>query len=245
MPDIDLNADLGEGGLRDAELIALVSSANIACGGHAGDESSMRAAIETAVEAGVAIGAHPGYEDPANFGRKARSLEGSAVADLISRQVERLLGFAREAGTEVHHVKPHGALYLQANRDPSIAAAVVTGVKRVLPGCALYVPASGALAAAGNAGGFRIKGEGFVDRRYGEDGELLPRDQAGAVITDLATAVAQALQIACEQRVSSITGRLIPLPTSTLCVHGDGANALTLLREVRFALESAGLSIRA
>ena len=124
MPRIDLNADLGEGGSQDAALIAIVSSANIACGGHAGDESTMRAAIDAALAAGVAIGAHPGYEDPENFGRKAQALEISAVADLVSRQVERLAVLAALAGAEIHHVKPHGALYLQANRDPELAAAV-------------------------------------------------------------------------------------------------------------------------
>lgn len=237
---IDLNVDLGEGGAHDAELIALASSANIACGGHAGDETTMRAAVSACQKHGVAIGAHPGYEDRGNFGRVAMNLSAAEVADLVSRQVERLAAFA-----EIHHVKPHGALYNQADRDPALAQAVIHGIQRVLPATILYAPPAGALATAADFAGFTVHSEGFADRRYLENASLVPRGETGAVIDDLAAAVDQALEIALSQRVKTLGGNWIPLPARTLCVHGDGAEAVRLLGEIRRALESAGFTIRA
>jgi UPF0271 protein len=245
MRTIDLNADLGEGGSHDAELIALASSANIACGGHAGNETIMRGAIQAAIVAGVAIGAHPGYEDRLHFGRRALQIEPSDVTDLVSRQIESLAGWTALAGAQIHHVKPHGALYLQADGSPLLAAAVAEGVRRVLPGCGFYVPPSGALADAGRAAGLAVQGEGFVDRRYRSDGALVPRGEPGAVIDDIDEAVAQALEIACNHQVRTVAGTLRALTGSTLCVHGDGTDAVALLRAVRNALEAAGFSIRA
>lgn len=241
MRTIDLNADLGEGGSHDAELMALASSVNIACGGHAGDEETMEDAVEQALAAGVSIGAHPGYEDRQHSGRRPMDLEPAAVADLVSRQVGRLA----EIAAGIHHVKPHGALYHQADRDPALAAAVVEGVKRIVPDCVLYVPPGGALAAAGEAAGLAVWTEGFVDRRYQENGALVPRGEPGAVIEDVDEAVGQALRIACEQRVKTVAGTWIPLPARTLCVHGDSPRAVVLLDAVRRALESAGFTIRA
>lgn len=241
MPSIDLNADLGEGGANDAALIALASSANIACGGHAGDGETMRAAVTACLTAGVAIGAHPGYEDREHFGRREMEMEPEAVSEMVARQVMRLA----EIAPGIHHVKPHGALYNQADRDPALAAAVAEGVRRVVSGCAFYVPPGGALAAAGDAAGLVVCPEGFMDRRYRDDGTLVPRSEAGAVIHDSCTAVAQALQIACNGHVQSVTGNRIPLPCRTLCVHGDSPQALELLETVRHALEAAGFIIRA
>ena len=245
MPTIDLNADLGEGGSQDAELISLASSVNIACGGHVGDHNTMRAAIASAVAAGVAIGAHPGYEDREHFGRLALVLPATAVTDLVMRQVERLATLAARAGAEIHHVKPHGALYLQADRDPVLAAAVSEGVKSILPGCGFYVPPAGALAAAGEAAGLSVRAEGFLDRGYQENGRLVPRSEPGAVIENTEAAIAQALQIACKQRVKTVAGTWFPLPAQTLCIHGDSPQAVALLRAARAALESAGFAIRA
>ena len=245
MRHIDLNADLGEGGSQDAALIALASSANIACGGHAGDETTMLHAIEAALAAGVAIGAHPGYEDPEHFGRRPLDLGPAAVADLVSRQIERLAALAARAGAEIHHVKPHGALYTQADGRPDLAAAVCAGVKKILPACGFYAPPGGALAAAGKAAGLSVRAEGFADRRYQENGILVPRGEPGAVIEDLESAVAQAIEIACKQQVRTVADTLFHLPAGTLCVHGDGIHALSLLRAVRLALESAGFTISA
>jgi len=244
MPFIDLNVDLGEGGREDATLIALASSANIACGGHAGDESTMRAAIQLALDAGVAVGAHPGYEDRKNFGRRALDLPSAEVTEMVARQLSRLMEIAGALGAEIHHVKPHGALYLQAHRDAALAEAVVAGVRKCRPGCAFYVPPGGELDKAGQSNGLRVIPEGFVDRRYGDHGDLLPRSQPGAIIEDLPTAIDQAIQIALHQRVMSVSGTFVLLPAATLCVHGDGIHATATLRAVGTALEAAGISLR-
>lgn len=240
MRSIDLNVDLGEGGSHDEELIVLASSANIACGGHAGDESTMQAAVSACRKHGVAIGAHPGYEDREHFGRVAMSLSASEVSDLVSRQVERLAAIA-----EIHHVKPHGALYNQVDRDPGLAEAVVRGIQRVLPDCILYAPPAGELANAAKAAGFTVHAEGFADRRYLENGALVPRNESGAVIDDVPHAVRQALEIALRQRVKTLGGNWIPLPARTICVHGDGVEAVRLLGEIRRTLEAGGFTIRA
>ena len=206
MRRIDLNADLGEGGSEDELLLGLVSSCNIACGGHAGSDEIMRRTLAHALAAGVAIGAHPGYEDRENFGRRELQMTPQAVTELVVRQVGKLAALAQETGASLDHVKPHGALYHQANRDLSLAAAA-------------------------RAAGVIVRAEGFADRRYQNDGSLQPRSQPGAVIEDPAEAVAQALALAGSGRFE------------TLCVHGDGAHAATLLRAVRSALENAGFRI--
>jgi UPF0271 protein len=245
MGTIDLNADLGEGGSQDAALISLASSVNIACGGHAGTESTMRSSIEMALAAGVALGAHPGYEDPEHFGRRPLNLPLGNVRDLVSRQLERLALLVVASKSALHHVKPHGALYLQADRDPELARAVVEGVKRIVPGCGFYAPPGGCLAAAGMEAGLSVRAEGFVDRRYGTDGKLVPRSHNAAVIEDIASGVSQGLEIACRHRVQTLAGTWISLHAETLCVHGDDPQAVFLLRAVRQALEDAGLRILA
>lgn len=245
MRSIDLNADVGEGGLRDAALIALVSSANIACGGHAGDESSMRAAIDTSLAAGVAIGAHPGYEDRENFGRRTLDLSPDAVAESVARQVSRMVEITARAGGVVHHVKPHGALYLQADRDPALAAAVVEAVTGILPGCGFYVPPAGCLATAGAAAGLRVRAEGFMDRRYAEHGQLVCRSLPDAMIEEVDDAMAQALEIARNRRVRTVAGGSVEMPAETLCVHGDSARAVEILSAVRRALTGARFVIKA
>jgi UPF0271 protein len=231
MRTIDLNADLGEGGLEDEALLGLVSSANIACGGHAGDERTMCLAIERAQACGVAIGAHPGYEDREYFGRRALTLPLAAVTDFVQRQVGTLAGLVAQAGARLHHVKPHGSLYNQADRDPLLAAAVVEGILGISPELTLYAPPAGKLAAAARAAGLTVCAEGFADRRYLEDGSLMPRAEPGAVISNVADAVAQALAILSNGKVN------------TLCVHGDGATAVSILRALRTALEADGRSI--
>lgn len=245
MSTIDLNADLGEGGSQDAALIALVSSANIACGGHAGDEATMRAAIDACLAAGVAVGAHPGYEDREHFGRRPMALGVAEVTDLVTRQLGCFAEIAARAGARVHHVKPHGALYNQAASDPHLAAAVAAGLASVLPGCRLYTPPGGVLADAASKAGLPVCAEGFIDRRYAKNGALVSRDQPGAVIAELGMAVAQALQIACEHRVHTVTSSWFPLPAQTLCVHGDSLHAVEILRAVRQALIAAGINLQA
>lgn len=237
---IDLNADLGEGGAQDAAMIALVSSANIACGGHAGNESTMRDAVAACMTAGVAIGAHPGYEDPGHFGRRELVLPVMEVAEMVKRQIHRLAGVA---GSGIRHVKLHGALYHQADRDAVLAAAVAACVAKLLPGCGFFTPPGGALAKAGNDSGLRVVVEGFADRRYAPDGALVPRSEADPVIAHADDAVAQAIEIASLRRVRTVDGSFHPLPAETICVHGDSPSSLETLRAVRQALVCAGFAV--
>jgi UPF0271 protein len=239
MQMIDLNADLGEGGEQDEALMALASSVNIACAGHAGDEESIRRAVELAIQAQVAIGAHPGYEDPANFGRKPMHLSDGDIRSLILHQLERIL----RIHPQLHHVKPHGALYNQSNQDESIATALVAAIAELQPDTILYCPPQGELIKAAAAIKLATCAEGFIDRRYQEDGNLCPRSEDRALVEDIENAVSQALKIALEQTVTTLNGATIPLKARTLCVHGDCPHAMELLRLSRSSLEGAGIEI--
>jgi 5-oxoprolinase (ATP-hydrolysing) subunit A len=228
MKTIDLNADLGEGGEHDAELMALISSCNIACGGHAGDEQSMRVAVSLARANGVAIGAHPGYVDREFFGRRFLDLPLDVVTAQIRDQIEALLKIAGS----LHHIKLHGALYHQANQDPELAKAFAELALELLPKPLIYAPPTGRLIDAAKAMGLPVLTEGFIDRRYLESGELCPRSEAGAVITDVDEAVEQAIKIANEGCVIAMSGKVIAMDVQTLCVHGDGASAVEILRRL-------------
>ena len=186
----------------------------------------MRRAIELALASGVAIGAHPGYEDREHFGRRAMALR-CRCHGTGRRQIARLAAIAEPKGEQLHHVKAHGALYNQADRDPVLAAAVVEGIT-ALPGSDFYAPPAGALAAAGQAAGLTLRAEGFADRRYLENGSLIPRGDPGAVIKNVEEAVAQAMEIVANGTVE------------TLCVHGDGPTAVAILQTLRGRLEDRG-----
>ncbi len=241
MPTIDLNADLGEGGEHDEALMALTSSVNIACGGHAGNDETIRLAVGLAIRAGVAIGAHPGYDDPDNFGRKPMHLPSGKTRDLILRQLERIL----RIHPRLHHVKPHGALYNQSNQDEVIATTLVAAIAEIQPDTILYCPPHGALAKA--AAGIKLTtcAEGFIDRRYQNDGNLCPRTDPRALIEDVNEAVSQALTITNHQTVKTLDGTAIPLGARTLCVHGDSPDAVDVLRLTRSTLEERGIRITA
>lgn len=243
MKHIDLNVDLGEGGANDAELLEWAGSANIACGGHAGDAETMRAAIRLARAGGGDIGAHPGYEDRDGFGRRRMDLPAADVREMVVRQLEGFREIARGEAVAVGHVKPHGALYNQADRSPELAMAVVDAVRTVFPEAAVFGPPGGCLERAARAAGLDFVAEGFADRRYEPDGALVARSEAGAVIADVAEAVAQALEIALRGRVRAVDGSWLPLPAETLCVHGDGPEAAALLRQIREALGAEGFRI--
>ncbi len=236
MRTIDLNADLGEGGEQDAEIMSLISSCNIACGGHAGDDESMRAAVSAARANGVAIGAHPGYVDPEFFGRRFLDLPLNVVIGQIRNQIKRLL---KIAGT-LHHIKLHGALYHQANQDSELAKAFAALVVELLSKPLIYAPPTGQLIDAAKAMGLPVLAEGFIDRRYLENGELCPRGEVNAVITDVDEAVEQAMRIATEGRVIATNGKVIPMDVQTLCVHGDSPSALEILRCVRECFKGEG-----
>lgn len=242
---VDLNADLGEGAPHDAELLALVSSANIACGWHAGDARLMQATVDAALQRGVAIGAHPSYPDRENFGRSEMQLSPADVrADLIY-QIGALDALVRAAGGRLHHVKPHGALYNQAARDPALADAIATAVLDVNPSLALYGLAGSELLRAAERAGLRAVAEVFADRGYRADGSLVPRSQPGALVHDVGEAVARTLRMVREGVVQAVTGETVPLQAQTICLHGDGPQALAFARAIHGALTTAGVSLHA
>ena len=241
---VDLNADLGEGAPDDAELLALVSSANIACGWHAGDARLMQATVTAALARGVAIGAHPSYPDRDNFGRSEMQLAPADVkADLIY-QIGALDALVRAAGGRLHHVKPHGALYNQAARDPALADAIAAAVLDVNPALAVYGLAGGELLKAAERAGLRAMAEVFADRGYRADGSLVPRSQPGAFVEDTDAAVARTLRMVREGVVQAVTGETVPLQVQTICLHGDGPHALAFARALNQALTQAGVQLR-
>ncbi|HXB55130.1 MAG TPA: 5-oxoprolinase subunit PxpA [Vicinamibacteria bacterium] len=248
---IDLNADLGEsfGAYSmgaDAEVLAFVTSANVACGFHAGDPSVIDRTVAGAVQAGVAVGAHPGHWDLRGFGRRVIAADPDEVVADIVYQVGALAAFASSHGTRLTHVKPHGALYNQAVGDERLAAAVARGVARagrelILVGLA----SSGVMRRAAEAEGLRFAAEAFADRVYERDGTLRSRAHRGAVMTDPQTVAAQAVRIARDGVVTAGDGSEVRLQADTLCLHGDTPNAVALARAVRGALETAGVAVRA
>jgi UPF0271 protein len=236
---IDLNADVGEGCDGDDDLLAVVSSANVACGFHAGDPATMRATCRVAVERGVAIGAHVGYRDREGFGRRELGVEPGVLHDETLSQLGALAAVATAAGGAVRHVKPHGALYHRCATDAAAADAVVAAV-RSFDRALLVVgpPASALLRAAGEAG----VAEAFADRAYRADGGLVPRTEPGAVLAADAAA-AQGVRLATERRVAAADGTEVEVDARTLCVHGDTPAAVALASGVREALERAGVTI--
>jgi 5-oxoprolinase (ATP-hydrolysing) subunit A len=235
-PTIDMNADLGEGFGSDEALLQLVTSANIACGFHAGDPHTMQAAVRSCIAAGVAIGAHPGLPDRIGFGRRDMAITPAEAYDYVLYQVGALDAFVRAADGSLRHVKPHGALYHMAGRDAEIADAIVRAVRAVDDRLAIVAQAGSLLLAAAEAAGLRAVSEAFADRRYGADGLLVPRGEPMAVITDEAEAAAQAMELA-----SGTAG----IRADTICVHGDGAEAVKLAAAIREALLAGGVHIAA
>ncbi|MFT7774146.1 5-oxoprolinase subunit PxpA [Roseateles sp.] len=241
---VDLNADLGEGAPDDAELLTLVSSANIACGWHAGDARLMQSTVVAALARGVALGAHPSYPDREHFGRREMQLDPADVrADLIY-QIGALDALVRAAGGRLHHVKPHGALYNQAARNPALADAVATAVRAVDSGLALYGLAGSELLRAAERAGLRAVAEVFADRGYRADGSLVPRSQPGALVDDVDEAVARTLRMVRDGVVIAVSGETVPLQAQTLCLHGDGPHALTFAHAIHKALTDAGVELR-
>ncbi len=241
---IDLNCDLGEGVGHDAELMPLITSANIACGAHAGDVTTMRDTIMLALQHGVAIGAHPGFADRAHFGRRELALRPAEVCALVVEQTQLLQDLATRCGATVTHVKPHGALYNLAAREAAIAAAVAEGVRTCGADLVLFALAGSASAAAGRAAGLRVAEEVFADRTYQPDGSLTPRARADALIPDGAAAVAQALRMVHAGRVRATDGTEVEIRADTLCLHGDGAHAVEFAQRLRAGLAQAGVAVR-
>lgn len=244
-PTIDLNADLGEGEATDALLLDIVTSCNVACGGHAGDAGSMARTMAAAIERGVVIGAHPSYPDRDGFGRRSGYTHAAALAVEIERQLGDLAGVAARSGAVVRHLKPHGALYNDAADDPALAHAICEALSAVDPGMRLVGLPDSALEAAARDAGISFVGEGFVDRAYRDDGRLVSRSEPGAVYSDPALAAAQAVDITLHRSVTATTGERIALNVRTLCIHGDSPGAVDSAKAVRAALAAAGVAIRA
>lgn len=236
---IDLNCDLGEGAGADEALMPLVTSANIACGAHAGGGAIMEAAVELARKHDVAIGAHPGFADRENFGRREVTLPRAELVELVVRQINalRMLG-------PVAHVKPHGGLYTLAAHDRETADAIAEAVATTDPSMRLIGPSGSELLRAAQRWDVPAAAEVFADRRYRSDGSLVPRSVPQALIEDVEESLAQVLRMLREHVVESVDGTLVPVEVETLCVHGDGRHALTLARRLREELADAGVQVR-
>ncbi len=243
--NIDLNADLGEGSAFDAQLMPLLSSCNIACGGHAGDQQSMRIALSLAQQHNVCVGAHPSYPDRAQFGRVKLTLEPSQLQTSISQQIEQLQRLAVQQGTKVRYVKPHGALYNQAATDADLAQLLIASIKLIDPSLALMGLAGSALLAQAAAAGLQTIAEGFIDRAYETDGQLRSRSLAGAVHHEQTVALQQALALAKGMPFPSYTNVPMRLTVQSLCLHSDTPQALSFAQAVRTALVAEAISIQA
>jgi len=245
MTSIDMNADLGEGDPYDAELLRIVSSCNIACGGHAGNRQSMQETVAAALRNGVAVGAHPSYPDRDGFGRVSDFLAGGALYESLTEQVETIVDIAAELGTKLAHVKPHGALYNDAVRDRELAD-IIARVTAETPGePALMGMANTELQSAAERHGLGFIAEAFVDRAYEADGTLVSRSEPGAVHSELCVATNQAVGLAKEGHVTARNGDVISVEADTLCIHGDTPGAAEAARAVHDVLESHGIEIHA
>ncbi|HJP70732.1 MAG TPA: 5-oxoprolinase subunit PxpA [Candidatus Limnocylindria bacterium] len=246
---MDLNADLGEGFGAwtlgdDARLVQHLTSANLACGFHAGDFRVMEVTVALCRDAGVAVGAQPGYPDLIGFGRRAIPFEPDEVESLVRYQIGALEAFCRAAGVEMQHVKPHGALYNQAARDPALAQAIATAVARFSRDVLLFgLASSEPMRSAAADAGLRFVPEAFADRRYLPDGSLQPRGEAGSVINDPSAAAAQARMIATEGAVTAVDGSRVALSAESICCHGDTPGAVQIAAAVRSALASDGVRV--
>jgi UPF0271 protein len=245
---LDLNADVGEsfGAFKlgqDAVLMPIITSANVACGFHAGDPGVMRETVALARQHGVAVGVHPAFPDLVGFGRREMRATEREVEDLVVYQIGALAAVAATHGLRLQHVKPHGALYNMAVRDPSLANAIARATVAVDPALILFGLPGSALIAAGQRAGLRTACEGFADRAYQPDGTLAPRHLAGAVIDDPDVVVARAVSMARDRAVTAIDGSRITLEIETICVHGDTPGAAQLASRVRDALTDAGVTI--
>ena len=245
---IDLNSDLGESfgpwpmG-NDGALMASISSANVACGFHAGDPGTMRATIALAREKGVAIGAHPGFQDLLGFGRREIKTSAVEVADLVLYQVSALAGMAGAQGVKLQHVKPHGALYNMACKDRGLADAIAAAVASLDRSLILFGLPNSELLRAGQAAGLPVAAEVFADRAYDPDGSLTSRAKPGSVIHGTPQVVERAIKMVKDQTVIAVDGSIIALRADTICLHGDTPGAAEHARAVRAGLEKAGIKV--
>jgi UPF0271 protein len=240
---VDLNCDLGEGCTTDAEIMPFISSANIACGYHAGNEEIIKQTVLLAKKFNVAIGAHPSYPDKANFGRKEMDLPLQEIKDLVIEQIQIVKKIAAEAGRSLHHVKPHGALYNQAAKNINIATIIAEAVKEVDASLVLFGLANSESGKAAEKVGLTFYNEVFADRTYTEQGQLTPRTEPNAMITTDEDAIRQVMQMLFEETVTSINGKIIPIQADTICIHGDGEHALSFAEQINTLIKKSNIKI--
>lgn len=238
--EVDLNCDVGEGVGIEAALLPWVTSANVACGAHAGDDATMAETMGLARTIGVVAGAHPGFADREHFGRRELAMTPAGIESLVRDQLRALAPYGA-----FRYVKPHGALYNLAARDMAVAEAIARAVQDYDAGLALLGLAGSALLAAGRAAGLRVVSEVFADRGYDDVGRLLPRGEPGAVIEREQDVESQVLSMVLDGRVRSRGGVWVPVQAESICVHGDGVHAVEFVKRLRSALASAGVSVRA
>ena len=249
MQTIDLNCDMGEsfGAWKmgdDSALLHHVTSVNIACGFHAGDPTTIRNTITTAIQKNVAIGAHPGYPDLLGFGRRNMSIPPKEVYDLILYQVAALKGICESLGTRLHHVKPHGALYNQAAKSRELSGAIAKAVKDIDSSLIFYGGAGTCLITEAAKLDLATASEVFADRTYQSDGSLTPRQHPNAMISDTEVAIEQAMRMVRSHEVIALDGHTIPVKAETICIHGDGPNALEFASALRTAFETNGIKVK-
>lgn len=245
MNELDLNADLGEGMPGDAALLDIVSSASIACGGHAGEETTMRLALRGAKARGVAVGAHPGFIDREHFGRRRLLLPPDELDEQVRGQVRMLVEFAEEEDVPIRYVKLHGALANMAAEEPAVAALCFASITGLVPGLAVLAIDDSAQVEVAEALGYPVVREAYADRAYQPNGLLVPRSEAGAVLHDAGAIAERAVRLARAGELVAIDGSVIRTKATSLCIHGDTDEAVAIAKAVRQALEAEGISIRA
>lgn len=250
MPSIDLNCDLGESfgaytiGM-DAQVIPYVTSANVACGFHAGDAVVMERTVALCKASGAAVGAHPGLPDLQGFGRRVMKISPAEAGAFVTYQVGALKAFCDAAGVPLHHVKPHGALYNMAGRDRELADAIARAVQSAAPGAVLLALSGSEMVRAAQAIGLPVASEVFADRGYRPDGSLVPRGTPGAMIEDEDEAIARVIRMVTEGKVTANDGTDIAIQADSVCVHGDGPKALAFVEKIGAALQAAGVELKA
>ena len=242
---IDLNCDMGEGFPFDATIMPFISSANIACGAHAGNYGTMQETVALALKHGVAIGAHPGYADPENFGRKELNLKASDITSLVASQINLMQEVCKAAGAKLRHVKPHGALYNLAARDRSVADAISRAVLQTDPDLLLYGLASSCSFESAAAHGLRFAHEVFADRTYTPEGLLTPRSNPQAMVSSATAAIEQVLSMILEKKVTATNGEKIQIQADTICIHGDSEHAALFVRQIHMTLVEKDITIKA
>lgn len=241
---LDLNADLGEGIGNDDAMLELVSSASIACGGHAGDHVTMVVALRAAKARGVTVGAHPGFADRENFGRRRLILPPEELDDMVRRQVRDLAELAVEEGVVLRYVKLHGALANMAAEEPAIAAVSFAACEGLVRGLGILAIDNSAQVGVADAVGFPVVREAYADRAYRPDGLLVPRSEPGAVLHDAGFIAERAVRLAQTGEIVAIDGSVIQTEARSLCIHGDNPEAVAIAKGVRTALEAAGIAVK-